>query len=81
MKQIYDDNDCEAVLLVGASNVINQLNRNVFNHNIQQLLSICLFVNGGYELSSKEGTTQDDPITMVHYICNRNPPYPIHNFK
>ena len=80
MNKMYDDENTEAVLLVDAKNAFNSLNRESFLHNITYLcppLSIfvrnCyslpsrLFMIGGMELLSKEGTTQGDPVSMIIY--------------
>jgi len=80
MREIYEDENTEAILLVDASNAFNSVNRKAFLHNIKVICpSIAtfvincyttpsrLFVIGGYELSSEEGTTQGDPISMAVY--------------
>ena len=80
MQQLYDSECTEGVLLVDASNAFNSLNRNCALHNIQRqcpalarTLLNCyqsparLFVAGGGELSSQEGVTQGDPLSMVFY--------------
>lgn len=80
MHAIYEDETCEAVLLVDASNAFNSINRNVFLHNITIIcpaiaiyVKNCysihsrLFVIGGKEIRSCEGTTQGDPVAMAVY--------------
>ena len=80
MRYIYNESDTQAVLLVDASNAFNSVNRNVFLHNIKIICpeigtfvancyssSSRLFVIGGVELSSSEGTTQGDPVAMAIY--------------
>ena len=80
MHSIFQEQSTEAVLLVDASNAFNSVNRSVFLHNIAIIcpaistyVSNCymmpsrLFVIGGYELKSSEGTTQGDPIAMAVY--------------
>ncbi len=70
MKDIFDDAGCDAVLLV-ADNAFNHINRKVMLHNIRLIWPIIatyvtktyhqnarLFVMGGTEISSQEGTTQ-----------------------
>ena len=76
----YQDETTEAVILVDASNAFNSINRNVFLHNISIIcpsISIyvhnCysvhsrLFIIGGGELKSTEGTIQGNPIAMAVY--------------
>ena len=80
MREAFESDDTEAVLLVDASNAFNSINRKVMIHNIfitcppiAVFVSNCynqtirLFIVGGKELLSKEGTTQGDPIAMVVY--------------
>ena len=80
MMQVFELDDTDAVLLVDAQNAFNRLNRRAALHNIR---FICppfatilinwyreparLFVAGGEELSSDEGTTQGDPCAMQMY--------------
>ena len=79
MNTVFKDEDCEAVLLVDASNAFNALNRQVALRNIRALCpSIAtavintyrndaeLFVDGS-TLLSQEGTTQGDPLAMPMY--------------
>ena len=80
MQQIFQEEDTEGILLVDAKNAFNSLNREVALHNVQYTcpaLSPCLhncyskptrlFVSGGGELSSCEGITQGDPLSMPFY--------------
>ena len=80
MQRIFNEEDTEAVLLIDASNAFNSVNRNVFLHNVTVVCptiatyvkncytkSSRLFVIGGHELTSSEGTTQGDPIAMAIY--------------
>ena len=80
MRHIFDDESTEAVLLVDASNAFNSVNRNLFLHNIKIICPVIatfvnncyasesrLFVAGGGELKSREGTTQGDPVAMATY--------------
>ena len=75
MHAIYEDETCEAVLLVDASNAFNSININVFLRSVTIIspaiaiyLKNCyslhsrLFILGGNEIRSCEGTTQGDPI-------------------
>ena len=80
MTQIFDDEATDALLLVDATNAFNSINRKVLLHNIQFICppmaiytincyskSSRLFIQGGGELSSSEGTTQGDSIAMPMY--------------
>ena len=80
MLQVFELDDTDAVLLVDTTNAFNKLNRRAALHNIR---FICpefatvlinwyrrparLFVAGGVELSSEEGTTQGCPCAMQMY--------------
>ena len=79
MRELFKNDDTEAVLLVDASNAFNNMNRMVALHNIHRLCpSIAtilintyripteLFV-GGTSILSQEGTTQSDPLSMPIY--------------
>ena len=79
MNVAFKDEECEAVLLVDASNAFNSMNRQVSLRNIRVLCpSIAtalintyrrdaeLFVDGS-TLHSQEGTTQGDPLAMPTY--------------
>ena len=80
MREIYAEESTDAVLFVDASNAFNSMNRQALLHNIQYLcpamstyLRNCyntpsrLFIAGGTELTSAEGTTQGDPLAMPGY--------------
>ena len=71
MQKIFKEESTEAVLLVDAENVFNSIKRKEFLHNISTLcpaistfVTNCyatparLFVIGGSEVKSTEGTTQ-----------------------
>ena len=75
-----EEDESEAILLVDASKAFNSVNRKTFLHNIRIIcppLAKCvrnccnlpslLFITGGGEIRSTEGTTQDDPITIAIY--------------
>ena len=77
---LFDDEENHGLLQIDASNAFNSINRAVMINNIQILcpefatfITNCyirpsrLFVTGGKELSSKEGTTQGDPVAMSMY--------------
>ena len=83
MREIFEAESSDAVLLVDASNAFNSLNRSAALHNVRALCPTLatfaintyrkparLFIIGGKEISSSEGTTQGDPIAMGLYsIC------------
>ena len=73
MHDIFNDEKTHGIVQVDANNAFNTINRNVFLHNISIIcpeiatyVTNCyqkparLFVIGGIELSSEEGTTQGD---------------------
>ena len=77
MRSVFENETAEAVILVDAANAFNNINRKALLHNVQVLCPIFsryvnnyyrsparLFVIGGVELKSNEGTTQGDPIGM-----------------
>ena len=80
MKDIFQSEGCDGVILVDASNAFNALNRRVALHNVQ---IVCppfaavvinmyrkparLFLPGGKEILSQEGTTQGDNLAMSFY--------------
>ena len=80
MSQIFNKEDSEAVLLIDAFNAFNTVDRKLFLHNVSVIcpeiavlvrncysLPSRLFIIGGSELKSCEGTTQRAPATMVIY--------------
>ena len=80
MREIFEETSTDAVLFVDASNAFNSMNRHALLHNIRYLcpamatyLRNCyktpsrLFVAGGQEILSAEGTTQGDPLAMPGY--------------
>ena len=86
MHSIFKEEETEAVLLVDAANAFNSINRQVFLHNISIIcpsistyVTNCyripsrLFVIGGGEIKSKEGTTQGDPVAMAIYALGITP--------
>ena len=86
MRSIFDADDTDAVLLIDPSNAFNSLNRAAALHNISVLCpSIAtyaintyrrharLFVMGGKELLSADGTTQGDPVAMSRYAVSLQP--------
>ncbi|XP_057316854.1 uncharacterized protein LOC130657880 [Hydractinia symbiolongicarpus] len=86
MKDIFEDEETDGVLLVDASNAFNSLNRRVLLHNLKIIcpklaiyVTNCyqtqarLFVTDGLEISSCEGTTQGDPTAMAIYALGIRP--------
>ena len=86
MHTIFESDDTDAVLLIDASNTFNALNRAAALHNIRILCPIIaiyaintyrqparLFVIGGKEIVSAEGTTQGDPLAMGLYALSIQP--------
>ena len=80
MRQVYEEEETDAVLLMDASNAFNSINRATMLENIRRICPISyiyayncysiharLFVIGGKEIYSKEGTTQGDPPAMAFY--------------
>ena len=79
IRQVFNQDHAEGVLLIDASNAFNRLDREVALRNVQLLCpSIAtvlintyrdnaqLFVDGE-TLFSQEGTTQGDPLSMPFY--------------
>ena len=74
---LYEADETDGVLLIDASNAFNALNRQAALHNIRiqcpiiatyaintYRLSARLFITGGQEILSAEGTTQGKPLAM-----------------
>ena len=85
VRDLFSSLDCEAVLLVDASNAFNSLNRQNALRNIHSLcpalavvvtncylLDVPLFIDGEV-IYSAEGTTQGDPLAMVFYAVGLLP--------
>ena len=85
MAQIFDDNETEAMIFVDACNAFNRLNRQVALRNTEVVCpamapvlintyrnSSWLFVDGQC-MSSREGTTQGDPLAMAMYAIATQP--------
>ena len=83
MSQVFVEEGTDGILLIDASNAFNQMNRSIALHNIQvtfkeKLLYIIntyrspsrLFICGGGEILSQEGTTQGDPLALPWYSVN-----------
>ncbi len=86
MRNIFDADDTNAILLIDASNAFNSLNTAAALHNIRILcptiatymintyrLPTRLFITGWQELKSSEGTTQGDPLSMAIYAVGLQP--------
>ena len=83
MQSIVLEESSQGVLLIDASNAFNSLNRRVALHNVQILCPRAstilintyrcpsrLFITGGGETQSQEGTTQGDPLAMPFYAVS-----------
>ena len=86
MKNIFEDNQTEAVLLVDASNSFNSLNCMIALYNMQVLSPKFspilintyrepsrIIVIGNGEIMSREGTTQSDNFAMSFYAIGIAP--------
>ena len=86
MRSIFEDDNTEGILQIDASNAFNSINRRVLLHNINYICPeiaifvnncygkpVRLFVTGGIEIESSEGTTQGDPIAMPVYAVGLLP--------
>ena len=83
---VFEADDTDAALLIDASNAFNALNRTTALHNIRVLCPVIavyaintyrksarLFITGGREILSAEGTTQGDPLAMGLYALSVQP--------
>ena len=83
MSQVFVEEGTDGMLLIDASNAFNQMNRSAALHNIQIMCKEMalyvgntyrspsrLFICGGGEILSREGTTQGDPLAMPWYALN-----------
>ena len=86
MKEIYELESTDAIILVDAANAFNRLNRSTSLHNIQYLCPAFamvlintyrapsrLFIANGGEIESAEGTTQGCPLAMPYYGVSVRP--------
>ena len=94
MKEIWESQSTDGILMVDADNAFNRLNRKVALWNIQFTCPVlkCVIINtyrkdssifilGGVTIMSSEGTTQGDPIAMVMYAVSLSPLIQgLHNF-
>ena len=80
MSQVFAQEGTNGILLIDASNAFNRMNRSVAMHNIRIICKEMpiyiinsyrgpsrLFICGGGEILSQEGTTQGDPLAMPWY--------------
>ena len=80
MRRMFESEEAETFILVDAANAFNSSNQKAMLHNIKMLCPILaqyvknchcsparLFVIGGKEIKSNEGTTQGDPAGMSVY--------------
>ena len=83
MNNIFQDEQTEVVLLVDAVNAFNAVNYKAFLHNINIICPLIatfvhnccfrpsrLFVIGGVEIVSSEGTIQSDHVAMAVYAIS-----------
>ena len=87
MRQIYEDEETEGILLVDATNAFNALNRKAALHNVQYTCpELANFVRNIYckdaelflpnskeVIYSREGTTQGGPESMGFYAVSTMP--------
>ena len=86
MHTIFEESENDAVLLIDAANAFNSINRSTMLENIRRSCPIAyvyafncyatqarLFVVGGKEIKSREGTTQGDPPSMAFYALGLMP--------
>ena len=84
--ELFNEEDTEGVIQIDASNAFNSINRKIILHNSKAICpemptyiynSYCaparLFIVGGEEISSSEGTTQGEPIAMAAYGIGLTP--------
>ena len=86
MRTLYENEETDAVLLIDAANAFNSINRTAMLKNIERICPAAylyayncyaaharLFVLGGQEIRSMEGTTQGDPPSMAFYAIGLLP--------
>ena len=86
LDKLFENSSVEGVLLVDASNAFNALNRSAALHNVPRVCPAMgkvftntysspsrLFVTGGGEILSREGTCQGDPLAMAIYAVAITP--------
>ena len=83
MSHVFEEEGTDGIILIDATNAFNQMNRAIAMHNLQitcNKMSLYiintyrspsrLFICGGGEILSQEGTTQGDPLAMPWYSVN-----------
>ena len=83
---LFEEDTTHGFIQIDASNAFNSINRTLLLHNVKILcpeiatyINNCymkpsrLFITGGKEISSKEGTTQSDLIGMGMYALGLRP--------
>lgn len=86
MKDIFDRDETEAIILVEANNAFNSLNRRAALHNIRLICSqfsfiltnmyripVSVIVHGSSNIISLKGTTQGDNLAMSFYALGITP--------
>ena len=86
MRRTFEEDGCEAVLLVDADNAFNRLNREMALKTINQKCPVLfkylhnsyntpskLYLNDGSYILSKEGATQGDNLAMAMYAIATKP--------
>ena len=86
MREIFGEEETDAVLLVDAANAFNSMNRRALLQNIKVTCPTLskfasnnysspsrIFISGGKEISSDEGVTQGDPAAMALYSIANAP--------
>ena len=79
MSQVFEEEGTDGILLIDASNAFKQMNRSAASHSFQitckemahyvinTYRSPSVYICGGGETLSQEGTTQEDPLAMPWY--------------
>ena len=77
---MFEHEDTHGFIQIDANNAFNSINRSVLLHNARitcpelstylinfHIIPTRLFIVGGKEIQSDEGTTQEDPVAMGMY--------------
>ena len=86
MDTLFSRPEVQGILMIDAANAFNSLNRNAALHNVPRVCPALgqvfvntyrqptrLFVSGGGEIWSREGTCQGDPLAMASYAAATMP--------